>query len=181
MATLEEIIQAVRAWHKLALGLTDAQIIPADDKGPRPTPPYLTVKVTTPGIDIGTAERLDGVDGGSPTLTIRQLRRAVVSVQGFGDDAIEWLDYAGLALDLPDVYDLLAAAGLTVDTLGEARNLSGFVDTEIEPRYLREYSITYKVATDPAVLVPCSQVQIDVTQESPNPGDLDVSITIDIS
>lgn len=41
----ESILQGVRSFFKNVLSLTDAQIIPANDKGPRPPLPYMTVRL----------------------------------------------------------------------------------------------------------------------------------------
>ncbi len=57
--TREQILQSVRAIVKpLArpggAALTDAQIIPANDKGPRPPQPYLTVTLLSASVPVGT-------------------------------------------------------------------------------------------------------------------------------
>lgn len=41
----ESILQGVRSYLKAVLSLTDAQVIPANDKGPRPPLPYMTVRM----------------------------------------------------------------------------------------------------------------------------------------
>jgi hypothetical protein len=59
--TREHILQTAREWIKSAAGLTDDQVIPADDKGPRPELPYVTVKVTAHDIQIGEDEDLHAI------------------------------------------------------------------------------------------------------------------------
>jgi hypothetical protein len=53
MTTREELLQAIRGWLMAGTSLTDLQVIPADDKGPRPALPYVTVKVLAADIPIG--------------------------------------------------------------------------------------------------------------------------------
>lgn len=57
--TREQLLQAVRAIVKPlarpgSTALTDAQIIPANDKGPRPPQPYLTVTLLSASVPVGT-------------------------------------------------------------------------------------------------------------------------------
>lgn len=67
----EGVIQGVRAWLKAAVGLTDAQVIPGDDKGPRPPLPYLVVTPLEDDAPAGedTRQAVEGdtatVDGGT--------------------------------------------------------------------------------------------------------------------
>lgn len=59
--TAERVLQALRGWLKLAAArtpLTDAQVIPSDAPGPRPAKPYLTVKITSPDLGVGSDEDL---------------------------------------------------------------------------------------------------------------------------
>ena len=57
--TEEFILQGVREWLKLcgsSAGLSDAQVIPSKDSGPRPPLPYITVNVTSSDMMIGEDE-----------------------------------------------------------------------------------------------------------------------------
>ncbi len=59
----EGILQAIRALLKpLArpggTALSNAEIIPSEDKGPRPSMPYLTVKILSFGVEVGTPAAL---------------------------------------------------------------------------------------------------------------------------
>lgn len=77
----ETLLQAVRAACRQAFGLTHAQVIPADDRGPRPELPYLTVRVGTVAIPAHAAPEVlpaplvratvgDDVEGASYTLVV---------------------------------------------------------------------------------------------------------------
>ena len=61
-STSERILQAVRAWLKLAAArtpLTDEQVIVANEPGPRPDSAYLTVKLLSSDIPSGTDHELN--------------------------------------------------------------------------------------------------------------------------
>ena len=124
-STAERILQAVRAWLSLAAArtpLTEDQVLIADEPGPRPNGPYLTVKVLADDIPDGADYRLDLLadvvtvaveDGGGPYE---------VSVNGTiysapGDDA------EAVASDLADLInagdeDLYAVASGVTLTIG---------------------------------------------------------------
>lgn len=186
MTTRETILQAVRSWFKTALGITDSQIIPADDKGPRPALPYLTVKVITADIPVGTDETIRELNPATdvPTVRGRGHRSGTVSVQGFGADSAGWMEVAALRLRYDSIQRLLSDAGIAViNRGGGVSDISALVDTEIEARYVRDFEISYTVLdTDAEDLTEAARVEYDVTlkdQES-DPDPLTVSIGIDI-
>ena len=183
MTTRKIITQTVRDWFKAALGLTDSQIIPADDKGPRPPLPYLTVKVITADIPVGVDESIREATT-VPTVRGRGHRSGSVSVQGFGEDSAGWLEVAALRLRYDSIQRLLCDAGITViNRGGGVSDISALVDTEIEPRYLREFEISYSVLdTDAEDLIEAARVEYDVSlrDQENDPDPLDVTIGIDI-
>ena len=186
MTTRETILQAVRSWFKSSLGLTDLQIIPADDKGPRPPIPYLTVKVIVADIAVGVDEEVREFTVGTeiPTVRARGIRSGTVSVQGFGSDSAGWLEVGALRLKYETIQRALTDAGLTViNRPGGVTDVSPLIDNEIEPRFLREFEISYSVIdTDAEELVEATRVEYEVTLEDQenDPDPLTVSIGIDI-
>lgn len=182
MTIRDDILQAVRQWFVLTLALADGpnQIIAADKKGPRPPIPYLTVKITTADIAVGVDESIEGQSGGAPTVTPRGQRMGSVSVQGFGSLTSEWLQDATLGLRRQDVQLLLSTAGLTVTTLGSGSlDLSAFLDTAFEHRYLKEYQIGYAVVGTEEILTELTTVETGLTliSEPNDPNPLVVDIT----
>lgn len=183
MTIRDTILQTVRAWFAVSIPLVDpaSQIIPADDKGPRPSLPYLTVKVTAADVAVGVDEKKEGSSGGAPTVTPRGIRSGSVSVQGYGAITSEWIQDATLALTSSSVQAVLTAGGLTVTTLGSGTtDLSGLLDTKFEPRFLKEFQIGYAVLGNEETLVELLNAEMNLTLESEpdDPDPLIVDITI---
>lgn len=143
MSVHESLVQAARQWLKSAATLTDAQVIPGDEKGPRPAPPYLTVTVIALDIVVGEDEYAEAIDGaGLPVRKVRGLRAGALSVQGFGD-ATDWLTTATLKLKNAAIKAALDAAGFTITARAGMTNLSALRDTAIEARHVREFDVSY--------------------------------------
>lgn len=147
-----ELYRAVRGWLMAAVSpaLTNDQVIPADDKGPRPALPYMTVKLTALHQRMGEDERgVEVVDEGEPgervDLTVTGARRGVLQVRGFGEAPGDWLAAAELALSDPQVLLTLGAAGVSVRSLGGLIDLAALLDTKIEARWSQDYEITYQL------------------------------------
>jgi len=99
--TAERVLQAVRAWAKLAAArtpLTDAQVIPSDAPGPRPAKPYLTIKITAPDLPVGEDEDLsylgdlvtvaEADEGTEYSLTVRGEEVSYTSQAGEGAEEV---------------------------------------------------------------------------------------------
>ena len=175
-----DIIRAVRGWLKAAVSpaLADAKVIPADDKGPRPALPYLTVKLTTLHQRMGEDERgVEIVDEGLPgervDLTVTGARRGVLQVRGYGAEAGEWLAEAELALSDPQVLMGLAALNVGVRSLGGIIDVAALIDTKIEARWSQDYEITYQLRSRREALV-VEQLGVEGVLYDQAPDDPDV-------
>jgi hypothetical protein len=187
VTTRDDILQGVRTWFKTAItGLTDAQIIPHDSKGPRPPLPYLTVKVVT-------ADAPDGVDEsghfdvgpGDSEWRAKGERAAVVDVQGHDTTgtttAAGWLEDAAIRLQRPDVQAVLDTAGLSIVNRGTVLDVSALLDTEIERRHLRSFEVRYTLRdTGPglpeAVVVEVDPIVLERYDNHPDPLIIDVTV-----
>jgi hypothetical protein len=156
MSVQDDIRQDLRAWLQSACGIDDSQVILADEPGPRPELPYLTVKILSDDAPLGADEDVYAVvdNEGDEELTQAEtgVRTGTASVQGFGADTADWLQASGL-LRLPSTAALLDAAGLTLRALGGVRNLSTLLDTSIEPRFIREFEFSYRWTSEAEVIV----------------------------
>ncbi len=125
-STSERILQAVRAWLKMAAHrtpLTDEQVIVANDPGPRPDSAYLTVRVLAADVPSGTDHKLDlladlvtvgtAVAGTTYTVTVNGTAYAHVRLAGDTNTTIA----AALATLInadEDLYAVSSGANLTI-------------------------------------------------------------------
>lgn len=183
MAVREDILQGVRSWLMLAATLTDDQVIVANDGGPRPELPYLTVLVLVADIQVGEDEVIRGLSGATPTVKVRGTRRATVSVQAFGAAAEEWLVLARLGLRLPTVQADLLSSGLSIEPQGAPRDISRVLDTGIESRFTWDLDVLYGVESDTETETAAGTVAMTTIFEdvSPDPDPLTVTTTISLS
>jgi hypothetical protein len=189
VTTRETLLQACRSWFKTALSpdVTDDNAIPADDKGPRPKLPYLTFKLTTADLSAGVDEQVNEIGAlpdEFPTVRTRGTRRGTLSVQGFGADSAGWLEVATLRLRRPSIQAILDAAGLSVINQGGVTDISALLDTEIEPRFLREFELGYAVVdADTEDLVEMKLVEAEITfiDREGDPDPLVTTIVVDLT
>jgi hypothetical protein len=135
--------------------------------------------VTVVGATLADADPLLTVENDLPYSKVRQQQRGTVSVQGFGRASSDWLDDAAIALDMHAVADVLDVHALTVEPLGGLRDLSALVADSIEGRYLREYEITYALATEAVAGVPLATVDMVVTYGRAEEAEDDVDALVD--
>lgn len=187
MGIREDITQVVREWVKLAGGAPGSPLpnelvlkeVRGDFKG-RPSPPYFTVLVTLADSPVGVDESGHFDDGaGGVEWRARGGRLASVSVQGFGALTRDAIDDIAIRLTRPDVQSLLDAAGLTVINRGNVLDVSTFIDTEIEPRFLREFELSYDIRDSGPGAPELETVETDLTLQSPA-GDRTVDIDITV-
>jgi len=187
MAASETVLQAVRDWLQAnaasAGALTDAQVIVAQPDAPRPAKPYLTVKVTTPGAVVGVDETILDLDGSSdPRRRANGIRRASVSVQGFGAGSEAWLERALLRLAFSSVTEAFATAGVDTPTsTSGVRDIAALTGTAWEPRYALDLDVGYglRTATDDAESpIALTTVDSDTTLTGTTPTDLTIDQTI---
>ncbi len=180
MSDREDILQGAREWLKTATGLDDEKVIPANDKGPRPALPYMTVKVTTHGLETGTDETSDFLIAGDPFRSARGTRRGSISVQAFGLGSEGFLEEAHIELRLPPIDAQLQAAGLTIFAITAVTDLAEQIDTEQEARYSQDFQVDYLTGSKPAATNPFSTAELDMTLEvsESDPDPLISTITV---
>ena len=147
MSDREAIMQSIRSALKAsALALTDAQVIPTGDPGPRPPIPYLTVKVARyhdPVAGPGDSWCVYHDDGDKKSE--RQNVTASVDLVGYGRGALDWLE----GLDSVMRLDSAARAELDLAGVGYRQatavvDVSTALDTHIEYRATRSITLDYQ-------------------------------------
>jgi hypothetical protein len=183
--TRAEIEDKVRSWllaAGAAGGLAGGTVIMADQNGPRPAPPYLLVKTVVHDIRIGEDERLVN-DDTPPQIRLRGQRYNTLSVQAFGEQAVQWLERATLRLYSPAILELTNVAGVAIQTEGGLTNLSGLRDQAIETRFVQDIRVDYERLTPVDELedgVELATVEHEDTWKGGQPGDLVQNNTVTV-
>lgn len=145
-ATHESLLQAARTVIQTALSLTDNQIIVADDKGPRPDLPYLTVGLNTYDVPL-SQDRQDWPEssGGDVDVASTGQREGTISLQGYGRGSSQWLTELPHRLHRRAVQAAMTTQGIDLQApdTGVIR-LGQLVETALEDRYSRDLRITYR-------------------------------------
>ncbi len=143
------LIDAVTTWLKTAEPtLTQESVIPADEPGPRPTPPYISVRMVVYDNPLGATDVKYVGNGSPPVSRIRGAREDTVSLNAYGRGSGDLLRNAVLVLQQDDVRAALDTAGINVVPVGGMTNLSFLLDTDQEERWQRDVLIRYRVSSD---------------------------------
>lgn len=143
---------AIRAWVKTASGLADGAVIWSHQDGPRPSRPFMTVRLTAI-----TATGDDWVeslyDGDRPAgqeieKRVTGTREITVSVQAYtgsstgSSTATALLTKVQIALALPSIRAALNDAGIGVLSRGSVTDLSAVLEDKFEGRAALEARFT---------------------------------------
>lgn len=162
--------------------LTNAQVIPEQDGGPRPPLPYLTVRVNDAGTQIGEADLVSDTDGsGNARTRARTWHRALCSVNGYGDEAGDWIRELVIKLQMPNTVAYTQGRNLTVRPVGPPRNLGAMIDTGFEPRWQQDLELDFGllVSTADADTAPALEVVVlDDLEGDPGAYQQEVTITL---
>lgn len=140
----------------------------------------ITGTITIASVSAGLTQVADAV----PVRNVNAHRSATVSVQGFGRETASWLERAVLKLRSGAVLTAMETDGVTVDPAGGLQDLSQLLDTGIEGRYLREFTVGYALRTEPEILVPAETVEtisgsiFERYTDSPDPLSVLVTATV---
>lgn len=139
---------AIRAWVKTVTGYGNENVFFADQKVPRPTTPYVTIRIGSPSM-IGSVDPVITKDAASPTagaeieLEVQALREVSVSIQVWNAPtvavsptltAVAIANKIQVGLSLPSVRDALAVAGVSVFDCGPVQNLGALLGTDFDGR-----------------------------------------------
>jgi len=156
----KDIIQAGRTWAKQVLSLTDDDVIPAYDDGPRPDLPYLMINAGPQAVPIGKADKVYDTDSGTPREAVEQAYATTLSVNGYGAETSDWLADMHLSLQQTAVRRLLRDEKIGVTEESGTRDLSALLDTEYEFRFQRDFEARYVLRLDPANLVEAKTLEL---------------------
>lgn len=174
MATIKEtVMQAMRTYLKAHCGtvLTNEQVIPINDVGPRPALPYLVVDVGV-NVKVGSDEIWDTVVLGATYQTAKSQREVTVTVHGYGFDSEDWIETAAVGHNLPTQQKAFRDLDLTARPNGDILDLSAMLDSSIEYHFTQDWIIDIAWTS-------ASQEQTEVLtfETEATAGDLAVDIT----
>lgn len=183
--TDDDLVQAVRNWLKLVLATSftlssgetiDDRIIVADEEGPRPTPPYIVVRMSNFDQAVGSDHQF--VDAAGCNEYIEGAREDTVSIHGYGRGIGNLMRDAKLSLWKDAVKAQNATDGVSIETVGGLQNLSQLVDTDTEERFLLDVYVRYRVTSDPTPAIPLQTVQVETEIEGNPPPALTFTFTL---
>lgn len=168
------------------LALTNAQIIVVNTKD-RPPMPYITIGLpswnssagealdwTVASVEVGGAER--------PQTTPQGYREATVSLNAYGDLAVEWIErFPQFARHSRTTRDMLRAAGITLNQpVAGLTDLSALLDTDFENRANRTLVVSYERIGDTETHQEFLKIDLDAEFDSPpGPSSIILSEMID--
>ena len=146
--------------------------------------PFITVRLTSPGGgQHGPAESLDGLDGGLPTETMREIREATMSIQGYGSTAFDWMDQVQSELGTVDAIELAQTLGTSFELLTAVTDLSALLDQDERQHGSLELRLRHQHRSRTKTRIPLERTEVDLTMGR-FPGDpdtLDASFALDES
>lgn len=141
----KDLVAGVIQWLQRGLGYGDAEIGEVFQyfsqgiyKGPIPKEPFVIYFFSLTDMPVKLDERRQMSSGYGQT----GLRYGTLSFTGFGAGAHELLTRLSFATD-PD----LIPDNMTIENLSPILDISEFDDTTIEPRYSKDFAITYRLTT----------------------------------
>lgn len=158
----ERLLQASRTWIKDVLGLPDGKVILAqrEEKSPRIPLPFYMVNLVSFDLERGVDEWEERLDG---TRTDRGNREATLRVTGFGSDAEEGLTVLGLL-----THEFPTEASCR--TLGPLLDISSIESTTWEPRFVKDFTLSYAVEYDRtgrnSIVVNADQFKVDINEDT---------------
>jgi hypothetical protein len=139
------IESAVRAWIKAGSGFDDAHVFLGDQKVPRPTGPYITIKVMSDKSLGAVAEHFWVYDAHRPAgqemaITTREQLELSLSIQVFNaatvgsSHAVDVMRRIRASIGLPSIRDAINNAGLGLSGISDIKNLSTLLGTAFDGR-----------------------------------------------
>lgn len=144
MPTKADVYTLLFNWLKSETGLT---VIRANQKGPRPARPYVSLNFLNPSSRLGASVDQQWVNA-DKTVSTEGMRKAVASINIFGENAIDTLARVRDSLDRPDVVAKFDAAGVTHLDDGQINDLTELQETIYEERGQMDLTVAFVASGD---------------------------------
>lgn len=150
MKTKAEVYKFLFDWLVAETGL---KVIMANEKGPRPNRPYVSLNFLNASAELGgstqTIRETVNEDGDPITLVnTAAMRKAVASINVFGDNAIDTLSKVRDSLDRPDVTQKFEAAEIAHLDNGPVNDLTALQETIYEERGQMDLTVSFAVESE---------------------------------
>lgn len=144
MLTRDQIYMFLFGWIKAESGMT---VIKANQKGPRPPRPYVSVLFINANSRIGSVmDQQRSTDTG--TVLTEGARKAVASINIFGETANETLSKVRDSLDRPDVIASFAQMGIAHLSEDGPNDLTELEETAFEERSQMDLMISFVASSE---------------------------------
>lgn len=171
MSLYEDLVQHIRTWARLELGMTEAEaadkIIPAERgalKGSRPPLPFLEIAVQQVGRPIGTDEERVKTTGKKR----RGTREGSVRITGYGEETADWLEWLTGT-------DHSLTTPLSIVQMSPVFDISQLFETNLEYRFVKDFYLAYALVPEtPIATATVERVIAPVTTIDGLEGDVDV-------
>lgn len=149
--TLLELQKSVRDLFVLIFDdqdedTADLKVIWANESGVRPKLPYVSLNFINPGMRMGSKDNIEYA--GDDAFQVVGQRSATLSVNAFGDEAIQQLMNFRDALETAEAMDYTREQQISIVPDGKPKDLSELVDTKIEKRAQLDLSVGYTVSIE---------------------------------
>lgn len=149
---------AIYNWFSKQSNIT---AIWADQSKVRPKRPYATLKIITGTVKLGGQDNLRDGPAGRP-FVLNGPRQISLSVNVYGEDAMDILTTVRDSLDDPAVIDDLDAHGLAVTDDGSVQNVTEALESHFEPRAQMDVVFMLQEERD-AFVVPVDRINLNGT------------------
>lgn len=147
MLTKDQVYLFLFGWLKAESGLT---VIKANQHDPRPPRPYVSLNFQDPSSKLGIAIDQQSttipvvVDVSHPvTVSTEGMRKAIASINIFGENAVSLLAKARDSLDRPDVAESFERAGIVHLDDGPITDLTELQETIYEERGQMDLTVAF--------------------------------------
>lgn len=145
MPTRAQVYQLIFNLVKTETGVAT---IKANQKSPRPARPYASVLFVDPSSRFGSSMDQQSMTPVTHTVSTEGMRKAVASINVFGENAIDILAKVRDALDRPDVIETFIEAAVAHVDESEIRDLTSLLETEYEERGQMDITVSYVASSE---------------------------------
>lgn len=151
MLTKNQIYQVLFDWLKAESGIAVIKVNPVagpTGKAPRPARPYASLRFLNPSDRLGASVDQQSVTMPAKTVSTEGMRKAVASINIFGQNAIDTLAKVRDSLDRPDVIETFEAAGITHLEDSQINDLTELQETMYEERGQMDLTVAFVASSE---------------------------------